>query len=55
MLVLCDSNHQEIAYESNSYKATCPLCAANKKVSDLEDDVAQLEQEKEDAADRSGS
>ena len=55
MIVLCDNNHQEIVYESNSYKATCPLCHAKRQISQLEVDVERLEEEKADAGDSTGS
>ena len=53
-MFLCDKNHEEIVHESHN----CPLCEANatiskgdKTISDLENYIATLEQEKAEAAD----
>ena len=49
--MICDDGHEEVVYVSASRNAKCPVCEANKKISELEDRISELEQEKAEAAD----
>ena len=44
MMNLCESNHQEVAYEGK----TCPMCALQEELEDLRERVVNLESEIED-------
>jgi hypothetical protein len=39
---MCDDGHDEIVYEGGIY-TPCPLCAANKAIDDLKEQIEALE------------
>lgn len=51
-MILCDDNHEEIVYSSNSghySRGKCPLCYALKKIEELEEErIEELSQLKEE-------
>lgn len=42
---LCNDGHEEVCYEGRS----CPVCAEQEKIEDLEDKIIDLKQELDDA------
>lgn len=44
---ICSSNHEEVVFQSSQFSG-CPACSALEKVSELEEEVSNLQREKDD-------